>query len=345
MSLPPRTILLTGATGVVGSALRPRLSRHRVICLAHRGTPAAADIVMGDLRKPGLGLDNRTRRDLAREVDVVIHCAATTDFTAGAKETLQLNVDGTGHLLEFTADAGAVLHYVSSAFVARAESSRTEIGEATADPQPYLASKRAAEQLVRDSGIPGTILRPSVVIGDAATGTIARFQSLHLLVAAVLRKTLPLLPLRPEAHVDLVPQDVLAGAVTALVDHDVRGGEYWITAGEAALTARRVTELIVEAGSRAGLAVPAPRLVDPEMVDRLVRPVFIEPLRPTARRRFDDMLAMTALMAGAEPFPSTLAEIPGCLPLETPSLASAFDRSVDYLIRALGLARTGESAA
>lgn len=343
--MPQRTILLTGAGGVIGGALRPRLSRHRVICLAHRSTPEAAEVVMGDLTSPGLGLDARTRRNLAREVDVVIHCAAITDFTAGAEETRELNIEGTSHLLQFTADAGAVLHYLSTAFVTRTDLSRTDVGEATADPQAYLASKRAAEHLVRVSGIPSTILRPSVVIGDAATGAIARFQSLHVLIAAVLRKTLPLLPLRPEARVDLVPQNVLADAVTALVDHDVRSGDYWITAGQAALTARRVIDLIVEVGSRAGLAVHAPRLVDPEMVDRLVRPVFIESLSPTARRRFDDMLAMTALVANAAPFPATLAEIPGCLPIETPGLASAFDRSVDYLIRDLGLARSGESAA
>ena len=342
--MPQRTILLTGASGVVGSALLTRLSRHRVICLTHRVIPAgAAEVVRGDLRRPGLGLDAHIRRKLAREVDVVIHCAAATDFSTGTQATWELNVEGTYHLLQFAVDAAAVLHYLSTAFVSRTESSRTDAGEATADPHAYLASKRAAEQLVRDSGMPGTILRPSVVIGDAATGAIARFQGLHMLALALVRNSVPLLPVRPEARVDAVSQDVLAGAVAALIDHDVRGGEYWITAGRAALTAHRVVDLIVEVGNRVGLDVRAPRLVDPEMVDRLVRPAFIEFLPPAARRRFDDMLAMTALVADADAFPATLAEIPDCLPIESGQLVSAFDRSIGYLIRDICLAR--ESAA
>jgi nucleoside-diphosphate-sugar epimerase len=343
--MPQRTILLTGATGVVGAALLPRLSRHRVICVAHRSVPKGAEVVMGDLRSPGLGLDAGIRRNLAREVDVVIHCAAATDFTARAQATRELNVDGTDHLLRFATDAGAVLHYFSTAFIASTNSSRGELGDVRADPQVYLASKRNAEQLVRDSGIPFTILRPSVVIGDTATGAIAKFQGLHLLAAAMLRNTLPLVPLLPDARVDIVPQDVLVDAVAALVDHDVRGGEYWITAGQAALTAGSVVDLIVEVGNRVGIDVRAPRLVDPEMIDRLIRPAFIEHLPPVARRRFEYMLAMTALVAGAAAFPTSLAEIPGCPPVEAPRLASAFDRSIDYFIRAMGWAASGESAA
>ena len=340
-----RTILLTGASGVVGAALLPRLSRHRVICLAHRSPPAAGEVVTGDLTSAGLGLDAHTMRDLVRDVDTVVHCAAATDFTTAATATRELNVDGTGRLLALAADAGATLHYVSSAFVARSDSIRTHVHDAAADPQAYLASKHAAEQLIRDSGVPGTILRPSVVIGDAATGATARFQSLHVLAASIVRNTLPLLPLRPDDRVDLIPQDVLAAAVAAAVEHDIRDGEHWITAGQAALTAHRVVELIVDAGNRAGLDVRAPRLVDPEMVDRLLRPAFLEHLPSATRRRFDDMLAMTALVAGAAAFPVTLADLPGCRPIEAPALASAFGRSIGYFIRAMGWGTSGESAA
>lgn len=340
-----RTILLTGASGVVGAALVPRLSRHRVISLAHRNPPGAGEVVTGDLRMPGLGLDSRTRRDLADRVDVVVHCAATTDFGAGTVATRELNVDGTAHVLRFAADAGAVVHYVSTAFVARAELSRAEVGEATADPQTYLESKRAAENLVRRSGIPATIVRPSVVIGDTATGRIVKFQALYLLAAAVVRNRLPLLPLRPADRVDIVPQDVLAGAIAALVEADVRGAEHWITAGHAALTAGRVVDLVVEAGTRAGRTVRPPRLVDPEMVDRLVRPAFFGDLPPVTRRRFDDLLAMTALAASDTTLPTTLGEVPGCVSLDEARLASAFGRSLGYFLDAMGWVRSRKSAA
>ncbi|HJQ47452.1 MAG TPA: SDR family oxidoreductase [Amycolatopsis sp.] len=339
-----RTILLTGASGVVGTALLPLLAGHRVICLAHRNIPEAGEVVTGDLRSPELGLDARTRRQLAREVDVVIHCAAITDFAADARATFELNVDGTANMLQFAGDAGALLHYVSTAFLARTDVSRGDVGEAAADPRIYLASKRAAEQLVRDSGVTATMVRPSVVVGDSGTGAIAKFQALYVLAASVLRNTLPLVPLLPDARVDLVPQDIVARAITAVVEHDIRGGEVWVTAGQQALTARAVVDLVVDAGTRAGMNVRAPRLVDPEMVDRLVRPAFLEDLPAATRRRLDDLLAMSALMAAAEPLPSTVAELPGSRPVETDALASAFDRSVGYFIRAMGWT-SGESAA
>src|SRR5262249_12224074 len=51
-----RTVLVAGATGVVGTALPPQLRRHRLIAPAHRRTPPGYGIaVHGDDPRPGLG--------------------------------------------------------------------------------------------------------------------------------------------------------------------------------------------------------------------------------------------------------------------------------------------------
>lgn len=327
-----RTVLLTGAAGVVGNALLSHWRGRRVVCLTHRAA-VPAECVRGDLRRPSLGLSSATRRRLARQVDAVVHCAAVTDFNADPADVQRINVDGTRAVADLAADAGVPLYYLSTAFVARTGHALDDTGDAAADPGPYLRSKHAAEQLVRESGATATIIRPSLVIGDSRSGEMAKFQGLHALAGAILRGMLPLVPLRAEDRIDMVPQDRLAGAIAALVDAGTTGGEYWITAGDRALTAQDTVDLTVQAGRRVGVAVDPPRLVDPEMVDRLIRPVFVEPLPDAARRRFDDLTAMTALFTTGAALPSNLDEVTGCASLTTDEVATAYRRSVEHLAR------------
>ncbi|GHE15484.1 SDR family oxidoreductase [Streptomyces alanosinicus] len=339
-----KTVLLTGASGVLGSALLPLLTRHRVIALVH-STDVPAEQVRGDLAAARLGLDDATYRWLTDIVDTVVHCGATTDFGAGAEATAELNTRGTQRVVEFARQAGAELLYVSTAFVARTDLTRHVAGraqgEATAVPDHYLDSKRAAEELVRACGLPYTIARPSVIIGDRQTGFVPRFQGLHSIVTALLKGSVPLLPLDPSARADVIPRDDAARALAALLERPFSGAEHWLTTGAAAPTASEVVGACRARAAAHGMAMPTPRLVDPDMVDRLVRPVFIDPLPPAARRRFDDMLAMTALFATAAPLPCTLGSLaggPGALTAE--QVRSAVDASIDHLIQVRNLARS-----
>ena len=147
-----RTVLLTGASGVVGSALIPELRAHRVVALSHRRRPPGPVAqVHGDLTKPRLGLSRQTYNTLTAQIDTVVHCGAVTDFATGARETSEVNVRGTENVVHFAAEADALLIYVSSAFVARIDTTRGQLGETSANPVHYLTSKQAAEQKVRES--------------------------------------------------------------------------------------------------------------------------------------------------------------------------------------------------
>lgn len=343
-----KSVLLTGASGVVGSALRPHLARHHVVSLTHRAQ-VTGEYVHGDVSQPRLGLDEHTYRNLLSTVDTVVHCAAVTDFAAGAEAVNRFNVTGTRNILNFAADAGARLIHVSTAFVARSELTRSAQGaslrDAAARPEDYVDSKREAEDILRGSDVPVVIARPSVVIGDSVTGEISRFQGLHTVFTAVFRNRLPLLPFNPPAPIDAVPQDLVATALAALVDAPTATGEYWLTAGPHALTAGRMVELCVQVADELGIKATAPRMVKPEMVDRLIRPVFIDPLPPAARRRFDDLLAIASLFAGSEPFQTSLGT-PLCVDLPSALyFESAFRASMTHLARAKGLAPTPVVAA
>ncbi|TDF35315.1 NAD-dependent epimerase/dehydratase family protein, partial [Streptomyces sp. WAC05374] len=114
-----RTILLTGASGVVGSAVLRALDGTPVIALTHR-RPVTGKALHGDVTRPWLGMSPADYRELATTVDVVIHCAALVNFGASAHSLHRVNVNGVGQILRFVEDAGARLVHGSTAFVARA---------------------------------------------------------------------------------------------------------------------------------------------------------------------------------------------------------------------------------
>ncbi|MEN3610691.1 SDR family oxidoreductase [Plantactinospora sp. ZYX-F-223] len=338
------SILLTGASGVVGAALLHRLAGHRVTALTYRAeVPGRA--VRGDVTRPWLGLHRSRYAELASSVDVVLHCAGVTDFTADDDTMRTQNVRGTEQIVRFAADAGARLVFSSTAFVARhelARPARTEEPGGTVDPRRYLASKLAAEEVVRRSGLPAAIARISVVIGDSAGGETSRFQGLHSTTSAIMRSLLPVLPFSPGATVDVLPRDLVAEALVALAlpptPSTGPAAEYWITAGAAAPTVQRLVDLVVARCGELGLPVSLPRFAPPAMVERVIRPVFIDPLPAKQRRRFANLMALASLFDGAGPFPTGLGTIPGGPPAPTAALIErAFVASVDYQARTEGL--------
>src|ERR1700730_13594925 len=114
-----RTVLLTGASGVVGRALLQRLRDLDVVCLVHRSPVSGPNVttVSGDIAKPMFGLAKRAYVELAAKVDAVIQCAAITDFNRPGGSLEATNVAGTEHVAAFAAAANAVLYHVSTAFV------------------------------------------------------------------------------------------------------------------------------------------------------------------------------------------------------------------------------------
>jgi nucleoside-diphosphate-sugar epimerase len=276
-----RTVLLTGASGVIGHALRWRLREHAVVCLVHRSPVSGPDLttVPGDIAQPMLGLAEHAYAELAAKVDAVIHCAAVTAFHRGGGSLEATNITGTEHVAAFAAAANAVLYHVSTAFVhttADGDRGRTAVG--------YAASKSAAEQVVRSSGVPHVILRPSVVIGDAVTGEVAAFQGLHQVVAGIFAGLAPIIPFDPGWPVDFVPVDVVADAIACLVGNRVSTGDFWISAGERALRLGESVAVVVELARSLGVSVDMPRFVPPEMFDRLIGPVFLDALPAKIRR-------------------------------------------------------------
>jgi nucleoside-diphosphate-sugar epimerase len=316
-----RTVLLTGASGVVGRALLPRLHDMDVVCLVHR-TPVhgpGISSVHGDVTQPHLGLSQSDYAALARRVDAVIHSAAITDFNRTDGSLEATNVGGTEHVVALAADAGRPLYHVSTAFLhakAEGERGRTAVG--------YAASKRAGEDVVRASGVPHVILRPSVVIGDSQTGEIESFQGFYGVAGAILGGMVPMIPFDPTWPVDFVPCDVVADAIATAVEQRLTAGEFWVTAGERALRLEDAVSLTVELGAEFGLVVDQPRFVPPDLFDRLIAPVFLDALPAKVRITVLRLLEFfAAYLSMDSAMPSSLADLGVALPDQRESLQSS----------------------
>jgi NAD(P)-dependent dehydrogenase (short-subunit alcohol dehydrogenase family) len=253
---------VTGATGFIGRRLIERLlertgeihvlvredSQGRLEDLIARfehgaGSSAASKRihpVIGDLRRPLLGVDSEQIAQLAGSIDHFFHLAAVYDMTAPIERDVAVNVGGTGHAIELAAALKAgCLHHVSSVAVAgtyRGVFDESDFDEGQRLPSPYHATKFEAERLVREQElVPWRVYRPGVVVGDSRTGEMDKIDGPYYFFKAIqqMRRLVP--QWVPLVGVDLgrtniVPVDWVAGALDHIAhEPDLDGRAFHLT--------------------------------------------------------------------------------------------------------------------
>ncbi|MFY9821260.1 MAG: SDR family oxidoreductase [Thermoanaerobaculia bacterium] len=336
-----RMVFLTGASGVVGRALLAKMDPRSVICLVRQTSLSVPGVatVSGDISLPRFGWSSEQWRDMAARIDCIVHAAAVTDFHKPEAKIMRANVHSLENVFELAAAAKAPLYHFSTAFVRPTRTAATE------EELAYAVSKREGERLVRESGLPAVILRPSIVIGDSASGVIARFQGFHSVVGGVLDGFLPIVPASRHAFIDCIPQDVVAEVTLALIAEGRTGGEHWITAGERALTTTRICEILEQFMIGLGGSFTVPRFVTPDMVQRLLRPVFLPALPIAMQKRFERLFKISTYLLIEERFPSSLPELSARLDLSPfPDLDEAVLRGLGYWANASGFGKRRAAA-
>jgi thioester reductase-like protein len=309
-------LLLTGATGFVGMEILARFLertdrriytlvrardeeeagerlRSTLATLFGRSDGYAERVVAvpGDIEAEGLGLRKESLEHLAEQVTGIIHSAASVSFALPLEEAREINVDGTGRLLEFAElcrDRGGLerFSYVSTAYVAGTHAGefredQLEVGQDFRNA--YERSKFEAERLVRSySGrLPIQIFRPSIVVGERSTGWTASFNVLYAPLKAFARGAYFALPVRRTAPVDVVPVDYVADAVFELSSRPVGAEDeetYHLVAGRQATTVGRLIEL-----SAGYFRRRPPRALPPALYQHLVHPLLVR--RSGGKRR------------------------------------------------------------
>lgn len=134
-------------------------------------------LVRGDVTQVDCGIDEHTLKDLGRRVDEVWHLAASTTFDDNRQEEINsTNIGGTRHAIHLSSrfDRLDRFYYMSTAYVCgkrRDQVDEDDIDDRAGFKNTYERSKWQCEKIVRGSGLPFTIIRPSILIGDSRTGS------------------------------------------------------------------------------------------------------------------------------------------------------------------------------
>jgi thioester reductase-like protein len=314
---------LTGATGFLGREVLVRLlhmgadvlvlTRRRdeeaisdaharlaaIIERSSAGTPLERlTVAFGDVTSPDLALGDEAKRWLNRADDRIqlVHGAAEVRFDLPWPVMHAQNVEGTRHVIDLAKRLSIErrlrrLDHVSTAFIAgdRTDLAREqEIDEGQKPRNGYERSKLEAEVEIdraRKEGLPITVLRPSIIVGDSRTGRASSFKVLYWPMKVYARGRWKTMFGRPTCNIDVVPVDFVADAMVHLFDtegalgktvHLAAGMEQQSTIGELAA----IVEQIFERGRV--------RYVDPDLYMRWLRPVvrpMLALLRPEVAER------------------------------------------------------------
>jgi thioester reductase-like protein len=289
------TVLFTGFPGFLGSELLPRvLAREpalRALCLVQaRFAPLArlrlaelpalagrVELAEGDLALPGLGLAPERLRDV-REV---FHLAAVYDLSVRREAALRVNVHGTRNVLDVAERCPALrrLHHVSTCYVSGRHAGRfyeRDLDRGQAFHNHYEETKYLAEVAVQERmrrGLPATIYRPAVVVGDSATGETQKYDGPYYVVRWLLKQPrLAVMPVvgEPREHrLNVVPRDFVVAAIAHLSGRDETAGKVFQLADPAPLTIDAMLDVLADAAGRRLLRLPLPLRAAKVAIDRV----------------------------------------------------------------------------
>ena len=251
-----RSILVTGATGLLGRNVLQRLltadAGLRAIVLvrdparwarvaSEAGVRDRVTVVEGDLCSATLGLTSEARAMIRREVTAFVHLAADTTFSNPLAQARAVNTTGTEHLLELARECASRVRfaYVSTAFVAgrRTGVITEELGSPSAGwVNAYEQSKYEAEQLVCRQAANWIILRPATVVCDDGNGAVSQLNAVHRALRLYRAGLVAMMPGIDRSTIDVVTTDFVADAIARLALRDDAAGRIvHLCAGEGAL--------------------------------------------------------------------------------------------------------------
>lgn len=247
-------LLISGASGFIGSWLSATLSRQgrqlylllrqpeqlpalRRQCQARGGNPEHLHALAGDLRQPGLGLDEQQLQAL--DISQIIHLGAHFAWGLTRQQAECCNVAGSLALTRLASRLHARLLLVGGFMLGNP----THLAELGIDPQQpercnwdkvyrrvgaYEASKLQAHfqscALARQLQVPYNVVHPGTLCGHSQGGQLNASQPLHELLDNLARGRLQGIPGTPAHWLPLISVDLLTALLASLVEQPLANG-------------------------------------------------------------------------------------------------------------------------
>ena len=280
LTVPPKSVFLTGATGFVAAFILSDLiakTEATVYALVRADDDAQGMAriksnldkyhlwrpgmetrivpVVGDLKNPLFGLTQEAFDELAREVDVIFHVGSKLSYIApyhflkaanvgGTEETLRLATRFKPKAYHFVSSLGILLNY--SALVGGQE--EDELDASKCPEVGYFQTKYVAERVVRLArarGIPVTIHRIGLIVGDSASGHSNEDDFVARILIGCIQAGYG-----PDIRnaMDMTPVDFIARAIVHLAFKQESLGHVFHLLNPAPITWSSIMDFVVESG-------------------------------------------------------------------------------------------------
>ena len=370
-----KNVFLTGGTGTIGSALVPRLlaDDDTVLTLLIRarddaelhtrlakmlaywqypsGDNRASRIrpLRGDISLPQFGVGDAGFAQLAGETTHVIHCAASVKLNMEMAQARATAVTPTRTVLELgrrgaQANMLRKIDLVSTVGVwGRTPGHMPErrLPEVTEFHNTYEAAKSEAERVIwtEGDGLPITVHRPSMVVGEARSGRVMHFQVFyHLCEFLSGARTYGVMPELGHTRLDTVPVDWVADAIHWCSRHEETAGQiFHLCSGpDEAISLTSLQQHVRRAWQAHGRKLPGLRRVNRRLLERLV-PVIGALAGEKARRALRGLPPILAYLAEDQGFAnSQTAQTLAAAGFPVPSVDSYLDAVLGYYLDASG---------
>ncbi len=214
-------------------------------------------IFRGDLTQERFGLTDDAYHELVDTTDSIIHCAASLNRKS-ERQCLNVNLRGSLEVIQLARRAqnrNGLRRYSHVSTVAVAGRRQNEIVQEDAsidwtrsDYDPYARTKKFGEHMVHQllPDVPTTIFRPAIVLGDSRWPATTQFDMAQ---AFDVLARLPVLPLRPDDRIDIVPANYVGKAIVSIHQKAEPAYKiYHLSSGAGSQTFRELTDALAAAG-------------------------------------------------------------------------------------------------
>jgi thioester reductase-like protein len=218
---------------------------------------ARVRVFLGDLTEERFGLADDEYHDLVETSESIIHCAASLNRKS-ERQCLNVNLRGALEVIQLARRAqnqNGLRRYSHVSTVAVAGRRQNEIvvedasiDWARSDYDPYARTKKFGEHMVHQllPDVPTTIFRPAIVLGDSTKTATTQFDMAQ---AFDVLARLPVLPLRPDDRIDVVPANYVGKAIVSIHQKEAPAHTiYHLSSGAGSQTFRELTDALAAAG-------------------------------------------------------------------------------------------------